>query len=114
MPKPFTVAVVRDLQLKLHKEEVSYSRMCEMMNEIAQDFYINNPNPMSAKEKAKDLMHYYLKELLSVKYSINGFVINELAKQCVSIAVDEIIMLDNFSIEGREYWQQVKLEIQNL
>jgi hypothetical protein len=46
---------------------------------------------MNAKEKAKEMMHYYLKELLSAKYSINGFVINDLAKQCALIAVEEIL-----------------------
>lgn len=37
-----------------------------------------------------------------------------LSKQCVLIAVDEILNLDYFSEEGREYWQEVKQEIQKL
>ncbi len=71
---------------------------------------------MTAKEKAKELIHYYIKELLSAKYSINGFVINDLAKQCAIIAVEEIIN----SIDAEEhvilyiYWQMVKQEIENL
>jgi hypothetical protein len=69
---------------------------------------------MTPKEKAKELFHYYIKELLSAKYSINGFVIKDLAKQCALIAVDEIINLDYFSVEGREYWQEVKQEIEKL
>jgi len=36
------------------------------------------------------------------------------AKQCALIAVDEILELDDFSVEGREYWQQVKTEIEKL
>ena len=73
---------------------------------------------MNAKEKAKEMMHYYLKELLSAKYSIMGFVINDLAKQCALIAVDEI--LNHHSQEqglyriDTYYWQQVKIEIENL
>jgi hypothetical protein len=69
---------------------------------------------MTAKEKAKELIHYYIKELLSAKYSINGFVINDLAKQCALIAVEEIIN----SIDAEEYvllyiyWQMVKQEIE--
>jgi hypothetical protein len=72
---------------------------------------------MNAKEKAKELMHYYLKELLSAKYSINGFVINDLAKQCALIAVEEI--LNHHSQEqglyriDTYYWQQVKSELQS-
>jgi hypothetical protein len=71
---------------------------------------------MNAKEKAKELMHYYLKELLSAKYSINGFVINDLAKKCALIAVEEIIN----SIDAEDhvilyfYWHKIKQEIQNL
>jgi len=73
---------------------------------------------MNAKEKAKELIHYYIKELLSAKYSINGFVINDLAKQCALIAVDEI--LNHHSQEqglyriDTYYWQQVKSELQSL
>lgn len=72
---------------------------------------------MNAKEKAKEMMHYYLKELLSAKYNINGFIINELAKQCAMIAVDEI--LNHHSQEqglyriDTYYWQQVKSELQS-
>ena len=72
---------------------------------------------MTPKEKAREMMHYYLKELLSAKYSINGFVINDLAKQCALIAVDEVlnfINTDVFSYTNEEYWQEVKQEIENI
>jgi hypothetical protein len=75
---------------------------------------------MTPKEKAKEFMHYYLKELLSAKYSINGFVINDLAKQCALIAVDEIIAEIEPSvsmdvIEARiKYWNEVKQELEKL
>jgi hypothetical protein len=80
---------------------------------------------MKPKEKAKELMHYYLKELLSAKYSINGFVINDLAKQCALIAVDEILNNNcgshtdgsnatNSEIFCDEYfWNDVKSELQS-
>ena len=56
--------------------------------------------------------------MLSAKYSIMGFVINDLAKQCALIAVDEI--LNHHSQEqglyriDTYYWQQVKSELQSL
>jgi hypothetical protein len=80
---------------------------------------------MTPKEKAKEFMHYYLKELLSAKYSINGFVINDLAKQCALIAVEEILNNNcgshtneanatNSEIYCDEYfWNDVKSELQS-
>jgi hypothetical protein len=68
---------------------------------------------MTAKEKAKELIHYYIKELLSAKYSINGFVINDLAKQCTIIAVEEILSANLFNTDENEYWLQVKTEIES-
>jgi len=73
---------------------------------------------MNAKEKAKEMMHYYLKELLSAKYSINGFVINDLAKQCALIAVEEILtrMIGSraYSFNEKLFWSEVKSELQSL
>jgi hypothetical protein len=72
---------------------------------------------MNAKEKANELMHYYLKELLSAKYSINGFVINDLAKQCALIAVEEIInsrpTITDSQVEYNNFWNDVKSELQS-
>ena len=59
---------------------------------------------MTPKEKAAELVDKF------TQTNGNGFF----AKECALIAVDEILMLDNFSIEGREYWQQVKQEIEKL
>jgi hypothetical protein len=71
------------------------------------------------KEKAEKLIHYYVKELLSAKYRINGIVINDLAKQCTLIAVDEILSMGIFSSSGdwemtKPYWEEVKQEIEKL
>ena len=35
-------------------------------------------------------------------------------RKCALICVDEIITLDDFSIEGQDYWQQVKQELEKL
>jgi len=89
---------------------------------------------MKPKEKAKELIHHYLKELLSAKYSINGFVINDLAKQCALIAVEEILSArpldpnhadwddcgatpqywyEAQKDEALEFWNNVKSELQS-
>jgi hypothetical protein len=73
---------------------------------------------MTAKEKAEELIHFYTKELLSAKYSINGFVIEQLAKQCALIAVDviiEVLWHTHKEINQQEYryYLEVKQEIQN-
>ena len=64
---------------------------------------------MTPKEKAKELVlkfgEYTVQESWQSK--------NYFAIECALIAVDEIINLDYFSIEGREYWQEVKQEIEN-
>lgn len=69
---------------------------------------------MIPKEKAKEMMHYYLKELLSAKYSINGFVINDLAKQCALISL-QFARENPLNTEGyNKYLDEVKQEIEKL
>jgi len=55
---------------------------------------------MTPKEKADKLIDKYYD-------SVTVILMTE-AIDCALIAVNEIINLDNFSIEGREYWTQVK------
>lgn len=63
---------------------------------------------MTPKEKAKELVNkFYIQE---IKYYENITT----AKECALISVDEILNLDNFSIEGRVYWEEVKFEIEKL
>lgn len=71
---------------------------------------------MTPKEKADELVNKYL----SVQFG--DFPTTD-AKQCALIAVDEIIQLDVFDCndewsdedgDTREYWSQVKQEIENL
>lgn len=59
----------------------------------------------SPKEEAKRLVDRY-------KFvEIANYTSMHEVKQCALIAVDEILNLDYFSIEGREYWKQVKHEV---
>jgi len=84
-------------------------------------------NKMTPKEKVKELIHSYSKELLRSEYRINGFVIDRLVKQCALIAVDELIKSSpslpvlsdrgSFSTdieESTRFFQEVKSELQNL
>lgn len=63
---------------------------------------------MTPKEKANELINKFLSN------DDLRFEWDTQAKQCALIAVDEILELDNFSVEGREYWKEVKQEINNL
>ena len=62
---------------------------------------------MNAQDKAKELVEKY-DQTFTYLESKNK------AKQCAIIAVDEVLNLDYFSEEGREYWQKVKNEIEKL
>jgi thymidine kinase len=62
---------------------------------------------MTAQDKAKELVEKY-DQTFTYLESKNK------AKQCAIIAVDEILNLDYFSEEGREYWQEIKNEIEKL
>ena len=72
---------------------------------------------MTSKEKAKELLWKYLPILESWKKNNSND-----AKQCALIAVDEIINVapNDKSIFGtdyltvKEYWKEVKKEIENL
>lgn len=80
---------------------------------------------MKPKEKSKELIHHYTKELLSAKYSINGFVIEHLAKKCALIAVEEILSNNcGVNTDGQQayeeeiycdeyFWHDVKSELQS-
>ena len=61
---------------------------------------------MTPKEKAEELYGKHFVALFIME--------KENAKRSALVTVDEILELDNFSIEGRDYWQEVKQEIQNL
>lgn len=81
---------------------------------------------MKPKEKAKELIHFYSIELLKAKYSITGFVIQQLAKQCAIIAVEEILKNNcGANTEGQQayeeeiycdeyFWYDVKAELSQI
>jgi hypothetical protein len=73
---------------------------------------------MTPKEKAEELVNNYKTIIESF---LNPFFMHSymqdvfyFSKNCATTAVDEIIKLDDFSIEGREYWENVKKEIELL
>ena len=65
---------------------------------------------MTPKEKAEQLFYYYYNELKEHKdiYYIKT------SKQCALIAVDEILNAHLFDLDEKQYWQQVRTEIENL
>ena len=90
---------------------------------------------MTPQQKAKELTNNHIKELLSAKYLLSGFVINDLAKLCALLAVDEILRSEPRSPsnvdwddvggthqyyyeaqreEADKYWHEVKQEIGKL
>jgi hypothetical protein len=72
---------------------------------------------MTPKEKAQELYNIY--EQLGRDFT-RGVSMNEFAKQCALIAVDEILDVDCFDMSEEhfdnhiEYWQQVKHKIEKL
>ena len=71
---------------------------------------------MTAKEKAKQLFNKFMKPVDAWHKYPMCF---DTAKQCALIAVEEIIEQNNIWIKQirkgtNNYWQQVKIEIDNL
>jgi hypothetical protein len=72
---------------------------------------------MTPREKAIDLINSF--EELGKDFT-RGVSMNEFAKECALIVVDEILDIDCFDMSEEnfdnhiEYWQQVKTELQNL
>ena len=71
---------------------------------------------MSAKDKARELVDTYRIMLMNSDTECGEEILcTVIAKQCASIAVDEIIyVLDRYIDPVRSYWEQVKKEIQLL
>ena len=63
---------------------------------------------MTEKEKAKELVDYYA-DILPL-----GNNVYKIAKQCSFICVDEILDLDSGYPIDKNYWQDVKSEIEKL
>ena len=78
---------------------------------------------MSEKEKAKELVakHFQIvakavghKGIKTVTDTHTFAKIEKLSKSLAQLTVSEILELDYFSIEGRDFWSKVKTEIELL
>jgi hypothetical protein len=71
---------------------------------------------MTPKEKAKELVSKFLDCEVESTEMFNAWIDYQLAKQCALIAVVEIIKSINpFGMFlGKDYWEEVKQEIENL
>ena len=78
---------------------------------------------MTPKEKAKELLSIYWNTKVETPHVRESIMSKELAIKCALIAVDEIIKLDVFDCnedwsnedgDTREYWEEVKQEINKL
>lgn len=70
---------------------------------------------MTPKEKTAELIDkmYYIGRY-DDKEDYNPAMAWHRAKQCAIIAVDEILKAHLFDLDEKEYWQQVRTEIENL
>lgn len=69
----------------------------------------NNMQNVNPKEKAEEIFEkFYSVSDISGIFNLTRWQ----AIECCLIHVDEIINLDGLSVEGREYWMQVKHEIE--
>jgi len=67
---------------------------------------------MTAKDKAQELVDEFKQQLLTITPNINRPIYQ--AKKFALIAVDEILSVVWYVPVDTEYWQEVKLEIENL
>jgi hypothetical protein len=68
---------------------------------------------MIPKEKAKELYNKFNPHCLTKSF-YGDDIERQSAQRCALIAVDEILNANLFDLEEKEYWQQVRTEIQNL
>lgn len=68
------------------------------------------------KEEAKNLIESFIN--LNFEHAINSNeqygMSDEYHKKCAIFCVNKILDLDFFSLEGREYWEEVKKELELL
>jgi len=68
---------------------------------------------MTPKEKAAELVEKF-NYLVLEKDFFGDNIEHKNSKQCALIAVDEILNAHLFDLDEKQYWQQVKTEIENL
>lgn len=66
---------------------------------------------MTPKKKALELLNRFK---FQCEHNCQPSTVKGISKNSSLICVSEIINLDYFSVEGREYWKQVKQEIEKL
>ncbi len=70
---------------------------------------MNKTKKMTPKEKANKLcMRFLIQTTTDIPYGLNKAI----AKECALIAVDEILKTNPY--KARNYWQEVKTEIEKL
>lgn len=67
---------------------------------------------MTPKEKADSLMNKYRTIIRKTNVVSDDEIY--LSQQCALLAVDEILNAHLFDLDEKQYWQQVKTEIQSL
>ncbi len=68
---------------------------------------------MTPEEKAMELVDKFM-DYESIKMSDYTNIEYPSAINLAKMVIEEIINLDYFSIEGRQYWQEVKIELDKL
>lgn len=70
---------------------------------------------MTPKEKAEELVHKYRMLLMNADTDCGEeILVSILSVQSALIAVDEILNAHLFELDEKQYWQQVKQEIEQL
>ena len=73
---------------------------------------------MTPKEKAKELVDKFYKSQVEVLAKDGtapiDLIEHEISKKCALIAVDEILDLDSGDAVNKDYWDEVKKEIELL
>jgi hypothetical protein len=65
---------------------------------------------MTAKDKAKELVL----KMVDTYNVTSDFCYDSTAIACAIIAVEEILNAHLFDLDEKEYWQEVRIEIENL
>ena len=68
---------------------------------------------MTPKEKAEQLYNKCNPHCLTKSF-YGDDIERQSTKQCALIAVEEILSITLFYFEDEQYWQEVKIEIENL
>jgi len=93
-PKLFIVANIRELEKQVALGEISYSRMVEIMNEMAYNFYNQKNNNMKKAEKL--LVEMGFKKVTSNQFSHPHFGYIHLDKGTMKEVAEKIFELGQY------------------